>query len=123
MATINATITDVSTTYDKGAITVTWATMTESDSAAAFDMQEYEAAAVEFTGTFGGATIVLQGAVLSTYQTLKDAPGGSDISKTSAGWQTVGQQPRLVKPSASGGTSQSLTTTLLLRRKTAFGRS
>lgn len=123
MAEIKATFVDVSQVGDRGALVYTWAAVTETDTFAALDMAEYEAAAVEFTGTFGGATIVLQGAVLSTYATLKDAPGGSDISKTAAGWQTVGQQPRYVKPSASGGSSQSLTATLLLRRKTAFARS
>lgn len=122
MATIKATFADVSQVGDRGALVWTWAAVTESDTFAALDLQEYEAVAVEFTGTFGGATAILQGAVLSNYATLKDG-SGTDISKTSAAWQTVGQQTRYVKPSASGGTSQSLTVTLLVRRKTSFGRA
>lgn len=125
MATIKATCADVSQVYDRSAVVYTWADMTSADTAVALDIQEYEMAAVEFSGTFNSATIVLNGTVLSggTATGLKDL-GGSAISQTSGGWQTVRDQPRFVLPAASGGGgSQSITTTLLLRRKTAFGRS
>lgn len=122
MATIAATSVDISANGDRGVYVWTWAAVTEADTFAAVDLRDYEAAAVEFSGTFGGATVVLQGSVLTTYATLKDAPGGTDISKTSAGWQTVGQQPRYMRPSAGSGSGQSLTVTLLVRRKTAAQR-
>lgn len=123
MALINPTSADISQVGDRSTIAWTWALLTSSDTCVALDQAEYEAAAVEFTGTFDSATIILQGAVLSTYATVKDS-AAVDISKTAAGWQTVGQQPRYLKPSASsGGGSQSLTITLLVRRKTATLRS
>lgn len=121
MATIASTSVDISYHADRGVLIWTWAALTESDTAAALDLGDYEAAAVEFTGTFGGATIVFQGAVLSTYATLRDL-GGTAISQTAATWQSVREQPRLVRPSASSGSSQSLTITLLVRRKTAAQR-
>jgi hypothetical protein len=122
MAEIKATFADISQAGDRGALVWTWAAVTESDTFATLDLQEYEAVAAEFSGTFGGATVILQGAVLSTLATLKDA-GGSDFSKSSAGWQVFGQQVRYIKPSASGGTGQSATVTLLVRRKTSPLRS
>jgi hypothetical protein len=124
MATINATLADMSLKGDRSAQVVTWTALTEADSAAVLDLGEYEVDAVEFSGTFGGATIVLKGCVLSsgTMTGLTDL-GGTAISKTSAGWQTVREQPRYVQPVASGGTSQSLTITLLLRRKATPFRS
>lgn len=123
MATIAATSVDISYHQDRSVYVWTWAALTENDTAASLDLGDYEAAAVEFSGTFGSATIVLQGSVLgTTYTGLKDL-GGTSISATSAAWQSVREQPRLVRPSASGGSSQSLTITLLVRRKTAAQRT
>lgn len=121
MATIAATSVDISANGDRGVYVWTWAAVTEADTFAAVDLRDYEAAAIEFTGTFGGATVVLQGSVLTTWATLKDL-GGTAISATSAAWQSVREQPRYVRPSAGSGSSQSLTATLLVRRKTAAQR-
>lgn len=123
MATIAATSADISQVFDRSAVVWTWAALTSADTCAPLDLQEYDAVAIEFSGTFDSATIILQGSVLSTYATLKDT-GGTNISQTAAAWQSIALSPRLLKPSASGGGgSQSLTITLLVRRKTATART
>ena len=66
---------------------------------------------VQVAGTFGAATVKLQGSNDGTnYADLKDG-AGSAISLTAAGLASVGPLPLYVKPVASGGTGQSLTVT------------
>jgi hypothetical protein len=69
-------------------------------------------ASVQVTGTFGGATVVLQGSNDGTnYVTIKDLTG-TDISLTSAGIREFSSGCAFFKPSISGGTGDSLTITL-----------
>jgi hypothetical protein len=70
----------------------------------------------EATGTFGGATIVLQGSNdASNWYTLKD-PGGTAISLTSTGLRQVLENPRYLRPLVSGGSGTSLTAILFTRK-------
>lgn len=67
---------------------------------------------VQVSGTFGGATVVLQGSNDgTTYATLKDSQG-SDLSFTSAGYGEFSSGAAFIKPSISGGTGDSLTVTV-----------
>ena len=63
---------------------------------------------VQVSGTFGGATVVLQGSNDgTTYTTLKDLQGNS-LSFTSAGYAEFSSGAAFIKPSISGGTGDSL---------------
>ena len=65
-------------------------------------------ASVQVAGTFGGATVVLQGSNDGvTYATLKD-PSGTNLSFTSAGFAEFSSGAVFIKPSISGGTGDSL---------------
>lgn len=69
-------------------------------------------ASVQASGTFGGATVVLQGSNDGvTYATLKDT-AGDDLSFTAAGYVEFTSAAVFVKPSISGGTGDSLNITL-----------
>ena len=69
-------------------------------------------ASVQIGGTFGGATVVLQGSNDgAAYTTLKDIDGNS-ISATSAAQFELSTGCAFVKPSISGGTSDSIKVTL-----------
>ena len=67
---------------------------------------------VQVSGTFGGATVVLQGSVDgTTYATLKDLQG-NNLSFTSAGYAEFSSGAAFIKPSISGGTGDSLNITV-----------
>lgn len=62
---------------------------------------------VSFTGTFGGATVVLKGCndleTETDWFTLKDIDG-NDISLTAAAMVVVEQNPVRIRPEVTGGT-------------------
>jgi hypothetical protein len=69
-------------------------------------------ASVQIGGTFGGATVVLQGSDDGvTYATLNDT-GGTAISTTSAARFELSTGCAFLKPSISGGTADSINVTL-----------
>lgn len=73
------------------------------------------AGSVQFTGTFGGATVTLTGSNDGTnFVTLTD-PTGSDISVTSAGMVEFSTSCRYIKPGISGGTGDDVDVTVVLR--------
>lgn len=73
------------------------------------------AGCVQFTGTFGGATVTLQGSNDGTnFVTLKDG-AGADISVTSAGLVDFSTAARYIKPGISGGTADDVDVTVVLR--------
>ncbi|MGC8534915.1 MAG: hypothetical protein ACP5QR_05205 [Rhizomicrobium sp.] len=123
MAAIAPTITDVSRTGDNTALLVQWAAVTESDTFAAVQFPDYSPVAVQVEGTFGASTTVLNGSLDGTnYHGLSDL-SGTAISFTASGYQSVRDQPIQIQPSASGGTAQSITVSLLfVHRATRLSR-
>jgi hypothetical protein len=106
MAVITATVSDLV----PGAKLYTYEALTESDTAEPIRPPTARAlgGSVQFTGTFGGATVVLQGSNDGTnWVTLKDTQG-EDISATDAGMFEFTSAARYLRVSASGGTSQSI---------------
>lgn len=86
---------------------ITWAALTSANSAGEPIKPiktEMAIAAVQFTGTFGGATAVLQGSNDGVeYATLRDPQTGTAISFTSASYAEVGTGMAFIRPSTSGG--------------------
>jgi hypothetical protein len=77
--------------------------------------QEGLAGSVQVTGTFGSATITLQVSNDGTnFVTLKDS-AGADISLTAAGMREFSTAALYLKPTSSGGTSDNVTVTVVLR--------
>ena len=70
---------------------------------------------VQLIGTFGSATVVIQGSLDgTTWATLTD-PQGDALSFTAAGLNLVAENVRYIRPSASGGSSQDIDVYLLVR--------
>lgn len=113
MAAIKATITDVSAKTDGSAMSVVWSGVTESDTFAAVAMPAYTARSVHVSGTFGSATVVLNGSNTGTNYFGLNNLAGTAISITSEGLKACQEAVINYQPSASGGTSQSLTVTML----------
>lgn len=96
---------------------VTWKTLTESDTAAAYSPNSLEpiVGCVQVIGTFGGATVILQGSNDGTnWVGLKDT-SGTAISLTAAGAAEFSTAMVYIRPSASGGSSQDLDIIVSLR--------
>lgn len=94
-----------------------WETLTENDTAQEYQPQKTAAAigSMYVTGTFGGATVALQGSNDGTnYVALKDTTGTA-IGLTAAGAVEFDTAMRYIRPSASGGSSQDLDITIVLR--------
>ena len=85
---------------------ITWETLTSTNAAGTAFLQagtSMAIAAVQFTGTFGGATAVLQGSNDGTnWVTLSDLLGTA-ISFTAAGYAELGTAMAYIRPSTSGG--------------------
>ena len=96
-----------------GWIIETWATVTESDTfEEVITTSPHRDVIARLSGTFGGATVVLQGSIDGTnWQTVKDI-GGDDISFTAAGFAEVRSIWPYMRFSASSGASQSVTAEL-----------
>lgn len=95
----------------------TWTSVTESDTASPITLGGSAPAlsAVQFTGTFGGATCVMQGSNDGTnWVGLNDLTGAA-ISLTGEGGAEFTTSFVYIRPSFSGGSSQSLTTTMSTR--------
>lgn len=111
MATITPTIASVTT----GIASITWAAQTDADTATAFDNLGFVRGAVQFDGTFGGATIVLQGSNdNSNWATLDDVAGVA-ISATAAAIIDFLGHCRYIRPLVTAGTAESLNTRVIMR--------
>lgn len=123
MATVNATVADIS--KDGSAKSITWTPLTTANAdGAPANWIEYADRCIQFTGTFGaGGTIVLQGSNDGTnWFTLTDAQTAA-ISKTAAALEQVVELPLYVRPFVSAGDgTTSLTAVLVMRRGNPAGR-
>lgn len=86
-----------------------------ADQGAACEMIMASDKSVQIEGTFGGATVVLQGSNDgSNWKTLSD-PSNTALSFTSAGLEAVLEHTRYIRPSSSGGTGTAVTVTVFMR--------
>lgn len=113
MTAVNATLvptTTLSTT------TVKWAGLTTGDAGAGVGYSDYRDRTVQVLGTFGGATVTIEGSNDggTTWATLHDQSANA-LTFTSAGMKYVIELPALIRPSVSGGTSPSIDVWLHLR--------
>jgi len=97
--------------------TKTYALTTADPNGSAIMMPEWSDKTFSVTGTWGGATCVLEGSNDGvTYQTLRD-PQGVVLSFTANGIKQVLESPLYVKPTLSVvGSGATLTAILLVRR-------
>lgn len=96
---------------------VIWANVTESDTCTAVQFPHARDKTVQVKGTFGGATITIEGsldeAIGGTYAGLTD-PQGNAIAFTAAGIESIMENTQWVKPVTASGSSSSVTVTMLV---------
>jgi len=102
-------------TFDGEAATVSWAAMGNADDGTPVPGVGL-LGSVQFAGTFGSATVVLEGSNDggTTYATIKDATGTA-VSTGTAAIFSLNANVKLVRPRTSGGTGTSLNVTLFAR--------
>lgn len=113
MATIPAAVKDITFKGNGAAYQVIWTPVTENDTCAPVRFPEYSDRSIQVAGTFGGSSTAIQGSNDGTnYASLRD-PSHTTIAITSAGIQAVLENSVYTQPVISGGSSQSLTVSML----------
>ena len=93
-----------------------WQGLSSGDVGQAIDYVGHADRTVQIVGTFGGATVTLEGSLDGTnWATLNDAQG-SPISMTSSGIEAVTEMVLYTRPKVVGGTGVSVTALLMMRR-------
>lgn len=112
-----ANISAVKSLTEQEDLLLTWSSITESDTALTVDLEQVvEEISIQLTGTFGGATVLIQGSNDGTnYETLKQLDGSS-ASFTAVALASILERPLYLKPSISGGSSQSITIVAMVKQ-------
>lgn len=116
MAVISPTITKPGqSNNDAGpAVLWVWDALTAADTAEAVEIPlTLPDRTVVISGTFGGATVVVEGSLDNTVFFGLTDPQGNAISKTTAGGEALLELVRYIRPAATGGIGQTLKVTLL----------
>lgn len=89
--------------------------LNDGDDGAPIEAVEFADRSVQVTGSFGGASVVIEGSNDSaTYGTLTD-PQGNDLLVIAAKVEMVTEVTRLIRPRVQGGTGVAVTVSLLAR--------
>jgi hypothetical protein len=102
---------------EKGDTLVVWADVTESDTFQMFELDRaVSEVSVHIKGTFGGATVVITGSnhVGNTGPTLEQI-GNSAARATTEDLFSILDRPLEITPSASSGSSQSVSIYMMVR--------
>ena len=96
---------------------ITWPTVTESDT---FQRYELDRAVSEISvhtvGTFGSATVLMKGSNYAATGVTLTQMSGADASVTAEDIYSVLDRPRYITPTHSGGSSESVTIYMMVRR-------
>jgi hypothetical protein len=116
MATVNPAVTSLG--GDGSLKAVTWTGITNANAdGAPIEWGQWADRCVQVTGTFGGATLTLQGSNDGTnWVTLNNAQGTA-ATFTAAGLRQIVELPRFVRPLLSGGSGSDLAVALFMRRQ------
>lgn len=115
MAVVEYSVETLATWRDRASI-ITWAGLTTGDTGRPLEMTGWADRSVQITGTFGGATLTLQGSNNgSAWNTLTD-PQGNEIVLTSQKIEQIMEITRYIRPIVSGGSGTSINIITLVRR-------
>lgn len=116
MATINLTRADRNTV--NGAILLTWEALGNADDGAGYALPFAADLTVQAIGTFGGATVTLQGSNDGTNWFALTKKGGTSAANfTAAGGASVNENPAFIRPASSGGTGTDVDVTVAIHAR------
>ena len=99
------------------AVCATWALLAADDVGDNLDGSSYADRSVQIDGTFGGASVEIQGSNDGTNWYVLTDPQGNLITKTSASLEQISEITRFVRPLIDGGDGTTdITVTLFARR-------
>lgn len=99
------------------AVISTWGPMAAGDVATPVNLREYSDRSIQVSGTFGGATIAIQGSIDGVeWGTLGNAQG-DPLSFTSGRIEAVAELVAFIKPVITGGDGTTAITVSLIARK------
>jgi hypothetical protein len=111
MAEIAAVIVD----GDARSYIVTWPGLAAGDTGSAVRYSGAADRTVQIFGTFGGATVALQGSLDGTHWSPLTDAQGTAIAATADALEIVTELVRFVRPAVTGGSGVSVTVILLMR--------
>lgn len=113
MATITPARASVQANIEK----LTWTNLSTADTATGELIAGLGGAVgcMQVTGTFGGATITLQGSNDGTNFAAITDPAGNDVALSAAGIIDFSTAAAYIRPASSGGTADDVTVTVVLR--------
>lgn len=116
MATITPTLTKITDPGVTEVYMATWTAMGNADTGTAVPMSGAADRSVQVQGTFGSATVTVQGSNDGTnYQTLAD-PQGNALTWTSANrLEQILELTRYIRPITAGGTGTNVEVNILLK--------
>lgn len=105
------------TGFNQDSTVVTWSDLLQDDDGSPFEMPSANDRSVQVTGTFGGASLVIEGSNDgASYFTLTD-PQGNPLTFASAKLEQVAEISLWIRPRVIGGDgTTNLTATMLVRR-------
>lgn len=122
MATVNGTASFDVGSGDRSVVQFTWTLTSTNADGAAFDFAEHADVTWVATGTWGGATLKIQGSAdNSTFVTtgLSNAAGGAEATASADKVFTIIERPRFIRPILTTvGAGATITVTALARRAT-----
>jgi hypothetical protein len=120
MATVTPTINNTIGEQDRSGQLWTWALTTANPDGAVLEYSEWADCCWQAVGTWGGATLKLQGSNDGTnWFTLSNAAGAAAASFTADGAATTIETPRYIRPNLTTvGVGATVTVTLYRRRHT-----
>lgn len=105
---------------DRSIMVVTWVLTTADPTGDAYQIPEWIDKTWSATGTFGGATVEVQGSNTlpdADFIVMSNAAGGAILTFTALGCKTMIEGPRYVRPKLTTvGAGASITVTLCARR-------
>ncbi|MCC6717410.1 MAG: hypothetical protein IT555_05960, partial [Acetobacteraceae bacterium] len=118
-----ATRTPVADRLTEFSLQVVWSGLLLNDNGAAYERPEFQDRTFQVTGTFGGATIALQGSNDNTTWFGLTNSTGAALSYTAAGGGAAREGTRYVRPVVTGGdgTTSLVVTAVMVSRTAARG--
>jgi len=92
-----------SATGASSSLVATWANLAQGDTGDAMPFSQYSDKSVQVAGTFGGATVRVEGSNNGTDWAVLTDPQGNDLLITTAKIEMVTEATMLVRPNISGG--------------------
>lgn len=95
---------------------ITWEEMGNADTGSSVKAPDYPDKTFQITGTFGGATVTIEGSNDGTnWETLTDVAGNS-ASYTAAAMAAIAENPLYIRAATTGGSGTDVDVTVAIKK-------